>query len=132
MAASAGKKLQRDPFDPALWNADQTVEYLQKTHPNLPSPDKFLGGLTGVHLCALPEKEFYTRTKNCGGTVEVAKEVYLAIWSLISDAKTRRRRPDGSIITTEDEENERLQLIADKEEKARVWAEREKHLKSEF
>ncbi|GMH49338.1 hypothetical protein TrLO_g4672 [Triparma laevis f. longispina] len=132
MAASAGKKLPRDPLDPALWNADQTVEYLQKTHPNLPSPDKFLGGLTGVHLCALPEKEFYTRTKNCGGTVEVAKEVYLAIWSLISDAKTRRRRPDGSIITAEDEEKERLQLIADKEEKARVWVEREKHLKREF
>ncbi|GMH96320.1 hypothetical protein TrVE_jg3726 [Triparma verrucosa] len=132
MQGLAGKKLQRDELDPALWSADQTLEYLKKTHPNLPSPETFLGSLPGVHLCALPEKEFYIRTKNCGGTVEVAKEVYLAIWSLISDAKTRKRRPDGSIITAEDEEKERLQLIKDKEEKARVWAEREKHLKSEF
>ena len=42
--------------------------------------------------------------------------------------KTGKRRKDGSIITMEDEENERLRIIAATEEKARLWAERDKHL----
>ena len=61
-------------------------------------------------------------------SVDLAKDLYLSIWTLMSDAKTRKRRKDGSIITMEDEENERLRIIAATEEKARLWAEREKHL----
>jgi len=54
------------------------------------------------------------------------------MWALISDAKTRKRRDDGTIVTKEDEEKERLELIRQKEEKAAIWAEREKHLKKGF
>ena len=62
---------------------------------------------------------------------------HLWIWRKISISqfgpsclmpKTRKRRKDGSIITMEDEENERLRIIAATEEKARLWAERDKHL----
>jgi hypothetical protein len=110
----------------------ETLAYLTEAHPNLPDPETFLGGLPGVHLCALPEKEFYTRAAAVGAPVEVAKEVYLGIWTHISDAKTRKRRPNGSIITPEEEEQDRLRLIREKEEKAAIWAEREKHMRSEF
>mmetsp|Transcript_28938 Transcript_28938/g.57837 ORF Transcript_28938/g.57837 Transcript_28938/m.57837 type:complete len:600 (-) Transcript_28938:98-1897(-) len=129
--SAPAKSLQVDVNDPALWDEAQVLEYLGKTHPNLPEPSKFLNGLNGVHLCALPEKEFYKRAKEVGASAEVGKEIYLAVWALISDAKTRRRRPDGTIITKEDEEREREELIKAKEAKAALWAEREKHLRSE-
>ena len=103
----------------------------RQEHAGLPDPSGFLNGLSGVHLCALPEKDFYLRAAANGATAEVGKEVYLAIWALISDAKTRKRRPNGSIITADDEEKERLAIIQAKEDKAALWAEREKHLRSE-
>lgn len=50
------------------------------------------------------------------------------MWTLIVDAKTRKRRPDGSIITPEQEEEARKRLEEKTIEKAKVWAEREKHM----
>ena len=129
-------KMQVDASDPSLWSNVQVVEWMERTYPSLINPSNFVDGLSGVQLCALPEKEYYYRLKNsgtlCAGddSTKLAKEIYLTVWTLISDAKTRKRRKDGTIVTKEDEENERLKIIADTKEKARIWAEREKHLRS--
>ena len=130
-------KMQVDASDPSLLRNVQVVEWVARTYPSVIDPSNFVDGLSGVQLCALPEKEYYSRLENAGtsctdaDSTKLAKDIYLAVWTLISDAKTRKRRKDGSIVTKEDEENERLEFIAATEEKARVWAEREKHLRSE-
>lgn len=126
-------KMQVDASDPSLWSNAQVVEWLTRTYPSLVDPSMFVEGLSGVQLCALPEKDYYSRMEKAGAdagadSTKVAKDIYLAVWTLISDAKTRKRRKDGSIVTEEDEKNERLKMAAATEEKARVWAEREKHL----
>lgn len=143
---SSGNKavqMQVDVSDPTLWNNKQVIEWVANTYPSVTKPSTFVGELSGVQLCALPEKEYYSRVENAGISREssdgadhfdasnisrLAKDVYLAVWTLISDAKTRKRRKDGTIITEEDEEKERLKVIADTEKRARIWAEREKHL----
>jgi kinesin family protein 2/24 len=125
-------RLELDVMDPALWTAPQVIDYLKETHTGLPDPEAFLGGLSGVHLCSLPEKEFYLRAAGAGASEDVGKEIYLAVWALISDAKTRKRRPNGTLITEADEEKERQDILKAKEEKAALWAEREKHLRKEF
>jgi len=159
-------KLQVDTADPVLWSNEQLLEWVMKMYPSLADPSSFVGVLSGVQICALPEKEYYSRvehsgivssgcqsftslskeskeeigasritysaddSKNYSSAKELAKDLYLSIWTLMSDAKTRKRRKDGSIITMEDEENERLRCAAETKERARIWAEREKHLKS--
>jgi len=130
-------KMQVDASDPVLWSNMQVIEWMRKTYPSIVNPSIFVEKLSGVQLCALPEKEYYSRLENTGMSCadvdsnKLAKDIYLAIWTLMSDAKTRKRRKDGSIITIEDEEKERLRIVKATEEKARTWAEREKHLKSE-
>jgi len=136
-ASGSGKaiKMQVDTADPVVWSNAQLLEWVTKMYPSLSDPSSFVGVLSGVQLCALPEKEYYFRVEqsgivSSGSAKELAKDLYLAIWTLMSDAKTRKRKKDGSIITIEDEENERLRFVAETEERARIWAEREKHLKS--
>ena len=129
VAVGKGREgLQRDQDDPANWSREEAEERIRgKWGGEIEDVGKVVGGLNGVQLCALPEREYLER-----GGMEGGKKVYLWMWEMITDAKTRRRRDDGSIITKEDEEREREELIKAKEEKARVWAEREKHLRKEF
>ena len=60
--------------------------------------------------------------------MDIAKLVYLGLWTLVVDAKTRKRTPDGSIITPQQEEEERRMVEENTLERARVWAKREKHM----
>jgi len=136
--ANSNKKMERDLMDPALWSNEKVVEWVgnNEAASGKINAEAFVSGLPGVKFCALPEPEFYTRAEaqlgDNEGMMEVAKSLYLGMWTLIVDAKTRKRRPDGSIITPEQEEAERKQLELDKIEKARVWAEREKHMKTDM
>ena len=47
---------------------------------------------------------------------------------MIVDAKSRNRRPDGSIVTAEEEAAELATAEAEMKAKTALWAEREKHL----
>eukprot|EP00957_Ditylum_brightwellii_P191661 14591697-Ditylum_brightwellii.AAC.1 len=129
--------MQVDVSDPVLWSNMQVIEWMRKTYPSIVNPLIFVEELSEVQLCALPEKEYYSCLENTGmscadvDSKKLAKDIYLAIWTLISDSKTCKRRKDGFIITIEDEEKETLRISKVTEEKARTWAEREKHLKSE-
>ena len=129
------KSQELDIHDPALWSNIQIVSWVEDVVADSGKKldaKMFVNGLTGVQFCALSENEFYARAEaQLGDTesmVEIAKKVYSGMWTLIVDAKTRKRRPDGSIITPEQEEEERRQLEEQTLEKARVWAEREKYL----
>eukprot|EP00592_Proboscia_alata_P007059 CAMPEP_0194353890 /NCGR_PEP_ID=MMETSP0174-20130528/2099_1 /TAXON_ID=216777 /ORGANISM="Proboscia alata, Strain PI-D3" /LENGTH=598 /DNA_ID=CAMNT_0039122591 /DNA_START=101 /DNA_END=1894 /DNA_ORIENTATION=+ len=124
------KKIEHDVHDPALWSNDGIIQWVQSTVSACVGSEKidakmFVNGLTGVQFCALPENDFYTRAETQLGDneeiVEIAKRLYLGLWTLIVDAKTRKRRPDGSIITPEQEQEERRQLELAKVEKARIW-----------
>eukprot|EP00560_Eucampia_antarctica_P008609 CAMPEP_0197825106 /NCGR_PEP_ID=MMETSP1437-20131217/2241_1 /TAXON_ID=49252 ORGANISM="Eucampia antarctica, Strain CCMP1452" /NCGR_SAMPLE_ID=MMETSP1437 /ASSEMBLY_ACC=CAM_ASM_001096 /LENGTH=648 /DNA_ID=CAMNT_0043424971 /DNA_START=53 /DNA_END=1999 /DNA_ORIENTATION=- len=133
-------QLEVDVNDPALWSSDAIVTWVKSVVVSESIDAKlFVNGLTGVQFCALPENEFYARAQaqlgddndkvKEGMMMEIAKSLYLGMWTLIVDAKTRKRRPDGSIITPEQEEEERKQLEISTIEKAKVWLEREKHMR---
>ena len=66
-------------------------------------------GSNGRELCSLPEPEFHKRLRaQIPGQMgaHLGKKTYDALWALIVDAKTRRRRPDGTVLTDEDEARE--------------------------
>jgi hypothetical protein len=127
------KSLELDVFDPALWNNDVMVSWVEGFASGKIDAELFVNSLTGVQFCALSENEFYARAQAQAqlgdeeGMMEIAKTLYLGMWTLIVDAKTRKRRPDGSIVTPEQEEEERKRLEEKTIERAKVWAEREKH-----
>jgi len=131
-SADRQKNLELDVFDPALWNNDKMISWVNDVAAGKIDAKLFVNSLTGVQFCALPENEFYARAQaqlgDEEGMVEIAKTLYLGMWTLIVDAKTRKRRPDGSIITPKQEEEERKRTEEKRVERARVWAEREKHL----
>ena len=124
-----------DVHDPALWSNTQIVSWAKDIIADSGKMDckLFVNGLSGVQFCALSENEFHDRAEHQLGETDgaIAKRLYMEMWTLIVDAKTRKRRPDGSIITPEQEAEERRKLEEQTLEKARVWADREKHLSSE-
>ena len=64
--------------------------------------------------------------------MKIAHSIYSSLWMLICDAKTRKRRSDGTIITADDEEKERKLLQEETIAKAALWKLREAHLKTEY
>jgi hypothetical protein len=86
-------------------------------------------GTTGIELCQTSEVEIYRRL---AGKYDKAKCVYHGLWTLICDAKTRKRRPDGSVIMKEEEDAEIATARRLQEETTKLWADREKTLRSEF
>jgi len=134
--AAPNKSYERDPNDPALWNAEQASAWVRSKEAAIDPSWLLPPGSGGLDLCRLPEPAFYSRVvaASPGDKVEAAaaaKRLYAALWMQICDAKVRRRRPDGTIITIEQEEAERQAEDEARKEKARIWAEREKHLRTE-
>jgi len=93
-----------------------------------------VGGLTGVQLCGMPESELHrmvlAQVGGAGGAA-LAKRIHSTLWTAIVDAKTRGRRPDGSLITAEMEAEEREQADRAMVAKMALWREREKGLRGE-
>lgn len=133
-SSNTKKNLEIDVFDPALWNNDEMVTWVEGVASGKVDAKLFVNSLSGVQFCALSENEFYARAEaqaqlgDEDGMMEIAKTLYMRMWTLIVDAKTRKRRPDGSIITPEQEEEDRRLLEEKTIERARVWAERETYL----
>ena len=135
------KNMELDIHDPAWWTNDQVVHWVESIVGGNTIEDgtlnskEFVNSLSGVQFCSLSENEFYSRAEaqackdgDDERMMNIAKQLYLAMWTLIVDAKTRKRRPDGSIVTPEEEEEDRKLLEFKTIEKANMWAEREKHL----
>ena len=106
-AEEAPVVLEVDAKDPALWNQAQVTAWLQEEQ-QLSEASSALEGLTGLELCKLPEPELFTKI----GNSELASRVYAALWALILAAKMIKRRPDGRILSDEEEAAELAAQIA--------------------
>ena len=85
-------------------------------------------GMSGLDLCRLPEAELHVRIrKQIPGKqgAALAARVHGALWMLICDAKKRRRKPNGKLITDEMEAEEARQAEAAVAKKNAMWKERE-------
>jgi hypothetical protein len=130
VAVNMEKILERDDRDPANWDADRIRSWCEATMGlDASEVDMLLpSGTTGIELCQTSEVEIYRRL---AGKHDKAKCVYHGLWTLICDAKVRRRRPDGTLITQEQEDAEIVAARRLQEEKAQLWADREKTLRSD-
>ena len=135
VAVNAKRKAQElDPRDPALWSNQQTLDWLSTVSPGI-DPAQLLSNMDGRALCLMPEPElFQIVQQQLPGDegIAVGTAISTALWTMIVDAKTRRRRPDGTIVS-EEQEAEEIRLNDEKQAaKVAMWAEREKQLQSEL
>jgi kinesin family protein 2/24 len=132
-STDSNRVIEKDDSDPVYWSADRIKTWCIETG-DLSDMDVaclFPAGCTatGLELCQTSEVEIYRRL---AGRPDKAKAIYQGLWTLICDAKVRKRRADGSIVTAEQEAAEIAEAQRVGEEKARVWAEREKHMRSDM
>jgi kinesin family protein 2/24 len=131
------KALPVDPKDPVLWSHDVACDWLHaqivesggKYASSFDVEKMIPPGSSGREMCSLPEPEFHRRVRSqMPGQMgaSVAKKAYSALWALIVDAKTRRRRPDGTVLSDEDEAREVLEAEQALAARAVLWAERDK------
>lgn len=132
VAVNDRKTMEKDEQDPANWDEGRIRTWCKQTADlDTAELDMLLPRLTtGIELCQTPEVEVYRRLGP--DKHDKAKKVYQGLWTLICDAKVRKRRPDGSIITPEQEAAEIAKASRLQDEKIALWAEREKMLRSEF
>jgi len=133
VAALKPMNIERDPRDPALWDCQQITDWVSEAAAAAGGAGldaaQLVEGLNGVQMCALPEPELFRRTlAQLPDGAAVAKALYDGLWAMIVDAKSRNRRPDGSIVTAEEEAAELAAAEAEMKAKTALWAEREKHL----
>lgn len=137
-----GGDLPVDPKDPVLWSHEAACDWLTKqTNAATGGDGDGVGGstpfdaaaiiprLNGREMCMLPEPEFHRRMRSQlpgSAGAGTASKVYGALWALIVDAKTRRRRSDGTILTDEEEAEEVRQAEEALAARAALWAERDK------
>lgn len=133
-------KIELDSRDPAFWTDEQIGEWLcSKTAESLTSAcfdaKAFVAGMSGVQVCMLTEAEVFKRVQSQvpgSAGASLAKDLYSALWTLIVDAKTRKRNAKGKIITEEEEAKAQLASQAEFEAKKELWKSREAHLSSEL
>lgn len=144
-ASGGGVNWERDARDPALWSNAQLVALLQGTatkagEPSLDAAALAGGGRdAGSAFCALAEAEVHRRVRvvlaphgrTPAAAAALGQALYQALWTALVDAKVRARKPDGSLVTAEEEEAERAAGEQAQKEKDELWKEREKHLATE-
>ena len=119
--------------DPALWATTQLIEWVAATAPCTEQQAKqIVNQNTGVQFCAVSESALFARCAAAELDAKQSKKLYGALWTAVIDAKTRNRRPDGTIITEEDEAREKAAKAQALKDKAALWKEREKTLRSDF
>ena len=145
-------KLEKDTRDPALWDHEVMKTWL-KTHYNMNELDSNVLDIAsillptessnGLLLCQMPELTIYSKviaafkndsnmSSDTSVAMLIARSIYSSLWMLICDAKTRKRRSNGTIITEEDEEKERQRQEDETAAKAALWKLREAQLKTEY
>ena len=128
--------LEVDPRDPAGWDHTKVAEWLSATATEfgistLDTAAVLRGGISGLELCRLPEAEIHQRVraqnlKPDHEASDLASKLHGALWTLICDAKTRRRKPNGKLVTDEEEAAEAAKAEAAQLAKSELWKEREK------
>ena len=133
IATAKGVKLEVDVRDPALWGADAIAEWVAESIKiDLGTAAAVVGGIAGNQFCALSEPDLFNRCTTAGVKPGDANRLYKALWAAVVDAKSRKRKPDGRLLTAADEAREAAAAEKDRQEKAAIWAEREKSLRTAF
>lgn len=137
-ASMAKKNWETDPLDPSYWDHDATVAWVRTKGSELGLPagleSKLCpGAIVGAQLIRMPESDFLARClgrdQDSTDAVLRAKELYGDLWKLAVDAKTRQRRPDGSIVTSADLEAEAERTQAAMVAKGDLWRDRNAAMK---
>lgn len=127
-AAAAG--WEKDELDPAGWDHAALTAWVvaKSAELGMPCPVHGLcpGGVQGAQLVRMPEADFLARCVEGGASAEEGQRLYGEMWQLAVDAKTRKRRPDGSIVTTAELAAEAAATEAALQAHARMWDERTK------
>ena len=132
VAVAAAPDLQVDPRDPALWGtADLAGWVAEAAACDAAVAAAVVGDLRGVQFCALPERALFARGDAAGLGKGASARLYAKLWTAIVDAKTRNRRPDGSIVSPEDEARDIANAARALKEKNEMWAAREASMRRE-
>ena len=142
MRLASATPLETDPRDPAVWSHEQAAVWIATTSasfgvPTLAATALLAGKITaGLELCRLPEAEIHCRVRAqnlqpAHEASELASKLHGALWTLICDAKTRRRKPNGKLISDEEEAAEAAKVEAAAVAKGLLWKEREKSMAAE-
>ena len=139
--------LQRDDQDVALWDHARAAAWIATVTEGGVSPEDVLPHAgSGLDLCRTAEPEIYRRVRcslaaaaaeggddnERGARADaLARRIYSGLWTLICDAKTRKRKPNGMLLSAEQEAADVARAEKAQADKAALWAEREKHLRSE-
>ena len=91
------------------------------------------GNISGLELCRLPEAELHVRVRSQGlkpehAASELASKLHAALWMLICDAKTRKRKPNGNLVTDEEAAIEAAKIEEALAAKSALWKEREESM----
>ena len=127
--------IDADPIDADPIDADPTAllgvagAFLPRAAVDGPfDAEAVIAGMSGLDLCRLPEAELHVRIKKQIPGKEgaaLAARVHEALWMLICDAKTRKRRPNGLLVTDEEEAEEARRAETAVARKNAIWKERE-------
>jgi hypothetical protein len=128
--------LEIDPRDPAGWDHATATEWLLATAREhgvnaLDASAILRGGASGLELCRLPEVELHSRIRAQHPQPEInvsslASKLHAALWTRICDAKVRKRKPNGNLVTEEEEAAAQAASEAAAYAKSALWKEREK------
>jgi len=144
-----GSRYEVDARDPANWAREQVAawvaEKVEMMGPGAPrlSVDALLSASeAGLALCMLPEAAFYSRVQQAladtstpctaGAAASLAAALYTDLWTMICDAKVRRRHPDGRLVSETEEAADKVAKEKQLADKSALWAEREAHMKSDL
>lgn len=139
--------VERDERDPATWSHESALAWLT-AQLLLPTSEHTLqvssevasliaasllpSSATGLQLCQTSELRMHTITVANGGSAQLGKAAHAALWMAICDAKTRKRRPNGTLMSAGEEEAEAEAVVQRQREQAELWSQREEQLKSNF
>ncbi len=119
-----------------LWSHEKMSSWISSAVNSSVDAGVFAKGLSGRDVCMLSEGEVHRRVSSQISDVSKAKEVagslYSQLWTLIVDAKTRKRHPNGRLVTDEEEAEKRLKIEKEQAEKIEMWKKREETLKGGF
>ena len=127
--------LEVDPRDPAGWDNAKAAAWIAGTAREhgvdaLDTDVVLNGSVSGLELCRLPETELHMRIRSQHLQPEhlassLGSKLHASLWTLICDAKTRKRKPNGNLITDEEEVAAQAAAEAASQAKSELWKARE-------
>ncbi|GMH45277.1 hypothetical protein BSKO_13234 [Bryopsis sp. KO-2023] len=99
--------MEADKKDPMNWDRDTVLRFLNKAGGGLVIVDDLIPEGSGKTLVEIPEHEFMSRVLKAGTMSDKqAKELYLKLWKLVVDARSRFRFKQKNVTAAPPEQEE--------------------------